>query len=239
MDYKNKMQNAHPFLFAPPPVVAVPIHSHETRFPVHRIFCVGLNYTAHIAEMGIIHDSVIFFSKPKHALVENGASIPYPPQTKNLHHEVELVVAIQKSGRDIQPKQALDYVYGYAVGNDLTRRDLQLAAKAKGAPWDLAKGFDNSAVCGAIHPASAVGHLNAGLIQLKVNNQIRQRADLKDMIRSVPEIIHLLSCSVELQPGDLIFTGTPSGVNSLQVGDNCTVEIEGLSQINNQIVASL
>lgn len=231
------MQSTPQFLFDPPQTPSVAIYKESMRFPVRRVFCVGCNYAAHAAEMGTAGDAPIFFSKPSDALVDSGFSIPYPPLTKKLQHEAELVVAIQKPGRNIPMNTALDHVYGYAIGNDLTRRDLQLTAKNAGKPWDQAKGFDHSAVCGPIHPVSEVGHLDSGIIQLTVNNQLRQHANLETMIWPVPKLIHLFSCSVELQPGDLIYSGTPQGVGDLQIKDICTVQITGLGEITNQITA--
>lgn len=177
-----------------------------------------------------------FFSKPADAVVESGAAIRYPPNTENLHHEVELVVAIGAGGSDITSAKALDHVYGYAVGNDLTRRDLQHAAKKAGRPWDTAKGFDESAPLAAIHSVAVCGHINAGEISLEVNGVLRQRADIADMIWSVPEIIEHLSTFFALRAGDLIFTGTPAGVGPLERGDRVDAHIEGLTPLRHTIV---
>jgi fumarylpyruvate hydrolase len=221
------------FVFPPQPVPSVAVLGEETRFPVRRIFCVGRNYAAHVREMGKDPDreAPFFFTKPADAVVESGATITYPPLTKNLHHEAELVVAIGREGFEIAEADALGHVFGYAVGNDLTRRDLQFAAREAGRPWDWAKAFDRSAVCGAIGRAAATGHLSTGGIRLEVNGAVRQDADLAEMIWTVPEIVSILSHSVRIMPGDLVFTGTPAGVGPLVPGDNCTVTIEGLHPI--------
>ena len=207
-------------------------------FPVHRIYCVGRNYADHVREMGSDpkRDAPVFFSKPADAVVANGAPVPYPPQTRNLHHEIELVVAISRGGSDIPLASALEHVFGYAVGNDLTRRDLQHAAKNAGAPWDTAKGFDHSAPVSAIRRAADVGHLRSGAIWLEVNGEARQRADLSEMIWSVPEIVAALSTYYALQPGDLIFTGTPAGVGPIVRGDSIVGGIDGLETLRTTIV---
>lgn len=198
---------------------------------INRILCVGKNYTAHVTEMGgdPKTSTPIFFIKPASCYVPSGTSIPYPSETQNLHHETELVVVLERGGRDIAAEDALSHVYGYASGNDLTRRDLQDAAKAKGGPWDMSKGFDNSAVIGAVHPASTVGHLPTGFIRADVDGQRRQNSDLSKMIWPVPEIISILSRYIVLQPGDVIMTGTPDGVGPLAPGQTCVCEIEGLT----------
>jgi fumarylpyruvate hydrolase len=208
------------------------------RFPVHRIYCVGRNYADHVREMGSDpkRDAPIFFSKPADAVVANGMAVPYPPRTSNLHHEIELVVAIGRGGSRIALDQAIDHVFGYAVGNDLTRRDLQAAAKNGGAPWDVAKGFDHSAPVTAISRAEDVGHLAAGAIWLEVNGESRQHADLVEMIWSVPEIVTELSTYFELQAGDLIFTGTPAGVGAVVRGDSLVGGIDGLDTLRTTIV---
>jgi fumarylpyruvate hydrolase len=173
----------------------------------------------------------VFFAKPADAVVANNARIPYPSRTNNFHHEIELVVAIGKGGRNIAAAQALEHVYGYAVGNDLTRRDLQSDAKDNGRPWDTSKGFDRSAVISAITSAAQSGHLRSGRIWLQVNGQLRQQADLSELIWSVPEIIAELSTFFELQPGDLIYTGTPAGVGALKPGDRIEGGIDGLDEL--------
>lgn len=218
------------FVFPPQLVPSVAVTGGEARFPVRRIFCVGRNYAAHAREMGKDPDREppFFFTKPADAVVDSGATIPYPPLTNNLHFEGELVVAIGREGFRVSAEDALDHVFGYAAGNDLTRRDLQAEAKDLGRPWDWAKGFDRSAVCGPIRPASETGHPSSGRIRLEVNGKVRQDADLADMIWSVPEIISTLSHSMRIQPGDLVYTGTPAGVGALVAGDVCSVVIDGL-----------
>ena len=198
---------------------------------VHRIFCVGQNYADHVAEMGgdPKADPPIFFMKPNSAIVSSGATIPYPPATENLHHEVELVVVLERGGSDIAEAGALGHVYGYAVGNDLTRRDIQAAMKAKGAPWDMAKGFDKSAIVGLVHPVAEVGHPSAGAVTCTVDGDVKQNGDLKQMIWSVPEIIATLSKLVTFEAGDIIMTGTPAGVGPIAAGQTCVCEIEGLT----------
>jgi fumarylpyruvate hydrolase len=221
-----------PYLF-PPVTPAVAIKGRPDLFPVHRIYCVGRNYADHVREMGGNPKSEppIFFAKPADAVVPNNARIPYPSRTNNFHHEIELVVAIGKGGRDIVAAQALEHVFGYAVGNDLTRRDLQSEAKDNGRPWDTSKGFDRAAVISAITPAAQSGHLRTGRIWLKVNGQMRQQANLSELIWSVPEIIAELSTYFELQPGDLIYTGTPAGVGALKKGDRIEGGIDGLDEL--------
>ncbi|MEM8754411.1 MAG: fumarylacetoacetate hydrolase family protein, partial [Pseudomonadota bacterium] len=188
---------------------------------------------AHAREMGKDpdRDPPFFFLKPADALVGDGETVAYPPETEDLHHEAELVAVIGVGGAHIPEADALDHVWGYAVGNDLTRRDLQLAAREKGRPWDMGKGFDRSAPVAAAYAATAVGHLSEGSIALKVNGEMRQQADLSELIWSVPEIVSILSRSVTLRPGDLIMTGTPAGVGPLLPGDVCFVEIEGLGAL--------
>jgi fumarylpyruvate hydrolase len=221
------------YIFPPPATPAVAVKGRAELFAVHRIYCVGRNYAAHAREMGANPDREppFFFGKPATALVPNHARVPYPPRTNNFHHEIELVVAIGKGGRDIPVAQALDHVYGYAVGNDLTRRDLQADAKDHGRPWDTSKGFDHSAVLSAITPASQSGHLRSGRIWLKVNGQMRQQADVSELIWSVPEVVAELSTFFELQPGDLIYTGTPAGVAALKRGDRLEGGIDGLDEL--------
>ena len=229
--------SAIPYAFAPVVAPSVAIAGSSARFPVHRIYCVGRNYVEHAHEMGSdpSRDPPIFFTKPADAVVANGGAVPYPPRTANLHHEIELVIAIGRGGRAISPSAALDYVFGYAAGNDLTRRDLQNAAKKRGEPWDTSKAFDCSAPIAAIRPAS-LGHLDRGRIWLEVNGEPRQRGDIQDLIWKVPEIIAELSAFYALQPGDLIFTGTPAGVGPLMPGDRIEGGIEGLEVLRNTIV---
>jgi len=203
-----------------PPVVAVPVAGGGA-FPVRRVFCVGRNYAEHAREMGSDPDREppFFFMKPADALLADGADMPYPPQSKDLHHEMELVVAIAEGGSDIAEADALRHVWGYAAGLDMTRRDLQNAAKKEGKPWDMGKGFDFSAPIGAMVPASKIGHPATGLIELKVNGKVRQTSVLEKMIWNVPETIAYLSGLVRLAPGDLIYTGTPEGVAAVGKGD--------------------
>ena len=202
-----------------------------------RIFCVGRNYAAHAREMGKDPDREppFFFTKPADAVVDSGEMVPYPPQTEKFHYEAELVVAIGKGGLDIHEGEALSHVWGYAVGNDLTRRDLQLAARDKGRPWDFGKAFDRSAVIGPVHPVAEVGHPDKGSIKLTVNGELKQNGDLSELIWSVPEIISILARSIALAPGDLIMTGTPAGVGPLAEGDTCVVSIDGLCEITSRI----
>jgi fumarylpyruvate hydrolase len=225
------------YVFVPPPIPSVQIGGSRQRFPVHRIYCVGRNYADHVREMGNdLKEPPIFFSKPADAIVANGAPVPVPPRTESFHYEVELVVAIGGSGRNIASAQALDHVFGYAVGNDLTRRDMQSVSKKKGLPWDTAKGFDASAPIGAIRPAS-LGHVQRGSIWLKVNGETQQQSDISEMIWNVPDIIAELSTFFELRAGDLIYTGTPAGVGPLQPGDRIECHIDGLESLTNTIVA--
>ncbi|HYD29916.1 MAG TPA: fumarylacetoacetate hydrolase family protein [Azospirillaceae bacterium] len=214
-------------------IPSVPVAGSADTFPVRRIYCVGRNYAAHAREMGAdpTREPPFFFAKPADAVVPGGGRVPYPPATSSLHHEVELVVAIGKGGADIPADKALDHVYGYAVGLDLTRRDLQSEAKAAGKPWDMAKGFDQSAPISALHPAAAAGHPAKGTIRLTVNGDKRQEGDLSDQIWSVPEVIATLSRLVTLAPGDLIYTGTPDGVGPVKAGDRLDGSIEGLDTL--------
>jgi fumarylpyruvate hydrolase len=226
------------YVIPAPAQTSVEVAGSSERFPVHRIYCVGRNYAAHAREMGMDpeREPPFFFSKPADAIVPNGAPVPYPPRTGNLHHEIELVVAIGTGGRDIPLADALAHVFGYAVGNDLTRRDLQFAAREKGQPWDISKGFDRSAPVTAIRRAAEVGHLERGRIWIEVNGERRQQADLSEMIWSVPEIVAELSTLFDLAPGDLIFTGTPAGVGPLQRGDSLVGGIDGLETLRTTIV---
>ncbi|MGG7644856.1 fumarylacetoacetate hydrolase family protein [Rhodovulum sp. YNF3179] len=224
------------FVIPPPATPSVAVADTPDRFPVRRIFCVGRNYAAHVREMGNDErEPPFFFTKPADSVVDDGAILDYPPETQNLHHEAELVVAIGTGGREIAEADALSHVWGYAAGNDLTRRDLQAAAKKAGRPWDWAKGFDRSAVCGPLRPVAATGHPASGRILCRVNGETRQEGDLAEMIWSVPEIIASLARSIELQPGDLVFTGTPAGVGPLERGDTCEVEIAGVGGVTVKI----
>lgn len=225
------------YCFPPSPVVSLPVIGRDHRFPVHRIYCVGRNYAEHAREMGKDpdRDPPFFFTKPADAVVEDGQTVPYPPETQNFHYEAELVVAIGKAGTNIPENRVHDHIFGYAIGNDLTRRDLQLAAREAGRPWDWGKAFDRSAVIGPIHPVESVRHPESGAIRLTLNGTLRQSADLADLIWSVPELVAILSRSMELRPGDLVMTGTPAGVGAMQVGDICVVSIEGLGEIRTPI----
>ena len=226
------------YVFALPTVPVVAIAQSKLLYPVRRIHCVGRNYADHVREMGKdpTREPPFFFQKPGDAIVANGKSVPYPPLTANFHHEIELVVAIGREGEDIPVGSALDHIFGYAVGNDFTRRDLQLLAREKGRPWEPGKAFDHCAGIAPIHPVSQVGHPNSGRIWLTVNGEARQDADLKDLIWSVPEIVSNLSTYVKLMPGDLIYTGTPAGVGPLQRGDVVEGGIDGLGTLLNSIL---
>jgi fumarylpyruvate hydrolase len=226
------------YAFDPGHHPSVAIHGSGERFPVHRIYCVGRNYADHAREMGgnPEREPPFFFDKPADAVVENGAEVPYPPSTQNLHHEIELVVAIGREGKDIQLQDANAHIFGYAVGNDLTRRDLQFAARDVGRPWDTAKGFDHSAPITAIHRIEDTGVLDRGEIWLTVNAEKRQMSNLDQMIWSVPEIIAELSQLYTLKPGDLIFTGTPSGVGPLIPGDDVRGGVELLDTLSFKVV---
>ncbi len=215
------------------PQPALPVAGTDQTFPVRRIYCVGRNYAAHAREMG--HDPdrepPFFFMKPADTIVQNGGVMPYPPATKDMHHEIELVVAIGTGGRDIPAASALDHVFGYAVGLDMTRRDLQGEAKKAGRPWDMGKGFDHSAPCSALVPAATIGHPTKAAIWLKVNGQVRQSADVADLIWNIPDTIAYLSGLVELFPGDLIFTGTPEGVAACGRGDVLEGHVAGVGDL--------
>lgn len=229
------------FLFEPPAVTSVPIVGSSQRFPIRRVYCVGRNYAAHAREMGKDPDKEppFFFMKPADGVVPGGGDIHYPPGTSNYHHELELVVALKGGGRKIPVDKALDLVFGYAIGLDMTRRDLQLAARDLGRPWDFGKSFDESAPLGPIHPVSAVGHPDKGAIVLDVNGTARQKADLADLIWSVPETISFLSDYYTLAPGDLIFTGTPAGVAAVVPGDRLVGRIDGLGELSVTILPPL
>ena len=211
----------------------VPVVGDTATFPVRRIYCVGRNYAAHAREMGAdpTREAPFFFTKPADAVVLDGATLPYPQATRNLHHEIELVVALKGGGANVPIDTALDLVYGYGVGLDMTRRDLQNAAKAAGKPWDMGKGFDRSAPITAIRPAEAIGHPLKGVVWLKVNGEVKQTGDLADLIWSVAETIAYLSGLVELAPGDLIFTGTPEGVGPVVAGDLLEGHIDGVGDL--------
>lgn len=221
-----------------PVVPTVPIHRSELRFPVHRIYCVGRNYAEHAREMGSDpqREPPFFFSKPADAVLADPSLLPYPARTQNLQPEIELVVAIGVGGSNIEIARAREHVYGYAVGNDLTRRDLQGTAKERGRPWEVGKGFDASAPITPIYSAEDCGHIRSGRIWLEVNGELRQQADIKDMIWSIEEIIAELSGFYRLQPGDLIFTGTPAGVAPVQRGDVLLGGVDGLATLQSTLV---
>lgn len=228
------------YVFAAPAIPSVAVAGEEARFPVRRIFCVGRNYAAHAREMGRDPDREppFFFTKPADALVPDGTTIPYPPLTQNLHYEGEMVVALGKGGSNVAADKAMDHVYGYAIGNDLTRRDLQKVARDMGRPWDWGKAFDRSAVCGPIHKLADTGQIGSGTIRTTVNGEEKQKADISDLIWPVAEVIAFLSQSVEVRPGDLVYTGTPAGVGPLKPGDVCVVEIERLGALTTTIAAT-
>lgn len=221
------------FAIPVPDTPSIEIIDSDARFPVRRIFCVGRNYAAHAREMGRDpnREPPFFFMKPADAVAHGDTTIPFPPETNDLHHEGELVVALSQGGKNIAEADALNCVWGYAAGIDLTRRDVQSVAKELSRPWDLSKGFDRSAVIGPLHPVSSVGHLSKGSIRLEVDGEQRQSGDLADMIWSTPEMISYLSRQVELAPGDLIMTGTPAGVSSLTPGNQVVVQISGLATL--------
>lgn len=232
------------YAFEPRPITVLPVAGSDLAFPVRRIFCVGRNYPDHAREMGA-HDQAegreppFFFTKPADAVVGGAGEIAvrYPPATANLHHEIELVVALAAGGVDVPAAQAADLIFGYAAGLDLTRRDLQAAAKAKGHPWDMGKGFDQSAVCAPIVPVAACTHPAAGRIWLKVNGALRQDGELATMLWKVPEIIAQLSTLVRLEAGDLIYTGTPAGVGAIVPGDVLDGGVDGVGGLSARIVA--
>ncbi|MGI9404990.1 MAG: fumarylacetoacetate hydrolase family protein [Hyphomicrobiaceae bacterium] len=221
------------YVLPPPDVPSLAVAGTDGRYPVRRVYCVGRNYAAHAREMGKAPDREppFFFMKPADAVVAAGGDIPYPPLTQDLHHEVELVIAIGTGGSNIREADALDHIYGYAVGIDLTRRDLQGEAKKMARPWDWGKAFDAAAPCGPVVPAADAGHPDAGRIWLSVNGDVRQDGDLNEMIWSVSEIISICSQASRLESGDLIMTGTPAGVGVLVPGDKVAAWIEGVGEI--------
>ena len=220
------------YVIQPPPQAEIAVAGSDKTFPVRRIWCVGRNYVEHIREMG--QDERLppfYFAKPADAIVPDGGTVPYPSLTKDMHHEVELVVALKSGGRNIPVDKANDCIWGYGVGIDLTRRDLQIASRNQQRPWEIGKAFDASAPCGPLKPASEIGHPKKGRIVLKCNGKIRQDGDLDQMIWNVPEIIANLSEMVELVAGDIIMTGTPSGVAACVAGDKLECEVEGVGKL--------
>ncbi len=225
------------YVFPPSPVVSIPVVGQPTRFPVHRIYCVGRNYEEHAKEMGFTgREPPFFFLKPTDSLIVVDAGqtgqMPYPSLTHNLHHEIELVVAIAKGGRNIAAADAAQHIYGYAVGLDMTRRDLQNEMKKQGRPWCIGKAFDHSAPIGPITPIAQAGDVNQAEISLQVNGADRQRSNVAKLIWNVAETIEHLSAAWELLPGDLIYTGTPEGVNAVVAGDQLTGQIPGLESLH-------
>lgn len=221
----------------PPPVVTLPIHGSDAVFPVRRVYCIGRNYAAHAIEMGHdpSRDPPFFFQKNPDNLT-SGGTFPYPSRSGDVHHEVELVVALRSGGVNIPPDQALNRVWGYGLGLDMTRRDLQGVAKDKGRPWEIGKAFEKSAPVSALRPVSDVGHPTAGLVQLTLNGTVKQTGDLTQMIWKVPEIISYLSDFFELAAGDIIMTGTPSGVGAVVRGDVMDCIVEGVGALTVTVV---
>ncbi len=226
------------FVIEPPIIHSLSVAGDTRRFAVNRIFCVGRNYADHAREMG--HDPdrepPFFFMKPASAIVADGLDTAYPSLSSDVHHEIEMVVAIGKGGANISPSSALDHVYGYGIGLDMTRRDLQGEAKKMGRPWDTGKAFDQSAPCSTIVPVSQCGHPSAGAIRLLVNGKVRQEGDLNQLIWNVPDTIAYLSTLFTLEPGDLIFSGTPAGVGPISKGDLLEGTVDGLVPLKTRIV---
>jgi len=221
------------YLFAPPQPASLPIVGQSRRFPVRRIFCVGRNYLEHIRELG--NDEKlppVFFMKPAQAIVQDGSTMAYGTLTENFHYELELALALQSGGYNIDENQALQHIYGYAIALDMTKRDVQDRLKKNGHPWEAGKSFDASCPCGPIHPAETVGHLDNGRICLKVNGEIRQDSNLDMLIWKIPQIVAELSRYFELQAGDIILTGTPKGVGPVVPGDVMEGSIDGLGSLN-------
>ncbi len=227
------MKSAPRYAFPPQPQPALPIRGSDAQFPVHRIYCVGRNFADHAIEMG--HDPnrepPFFFQKNPDSLVMDGGEFPYPDASKDVHHELELVVALGEGGRDIPVDRALDHVFGYAVGLDMTRRDLQGEAKKLGRPWEVGKSFEHAAPCSALVPAKEIGHPDKGRVWLEVNGQVRQDGDLAQLIWKVPEVISYLSGLFTLRPGDLIYTGTPAGVGAVRRGDRLHGGVDGVGEL--------
>jgi len=223
---------------AAPQIVTLPVTGTSARFPVHRVYCVGRNYAAHAVEMGHDPDKEppFFFQKAPDTILQPGAAFPYPSRSSNVHYEIEHVIAIGTGGAEISVQTALDHVFGYAVGLDMTRRDLQGEAKKMGRPWEVGKSFENSAPMSAIRPVSEIGHPDKGAVTLSVNGELKQDGDLDHMIWKPPEVISYLSGLFTLQPGDLIMTGTPTGVGAIVPGDVMTGAVEGIGEIDVTVV---
>ncbi|GAB4557038.1 MAG: fumarylacetoacetate hydrolase family protein [Haliangiales bacterium] len=226
------------YVISPPTIPAVAVAGTDAQFPVRRIYCVGRNYAAHAREMGSDPDREppFFFTKAPDSVLPSGAAFPYPPASDNVHHEIELVVALASGGSDIAADDALACIYGYAVGLDMTRRDVQGALKKSGRPWEAAKAFEHAAPCGAIQPAATIGHPKEGAIWLDVDGERRQQGDLADLIWSVPEIICELSKLFRLAAGDLIYTGTPAGVGPVSRGQRMRGGIDGVGELDIEVV---
>ncbi|MEQ8206373.1 MAG: fumarylacetoacetate hydrolase family protein [Woeseia sp.] len=225
------------YVFPPAAQPSAAVFGSEQRFPVRRIFCVGQNYAAHAREMGgnPEREEPFYFTKSAHAVTASGSTIPYPAETSNFHHEIELVIAIGKSGFELDQAAALELVFGYASGLDMTRRDLQAAAKEKGRPWSIAKDIEDGAIISPIRPVADIGHPKNARIWLAVNDVVRQDSSIDDMIWSVPEVIAHLSRFYHLAPGDLIYSGTPAGVGSVVAGDRVTGGVDGVAELTLQI----
>jgi fumarylpyruvate hydrolase len=234
----STVTGSHTYVFEPLPLPSLPVAGSDLRFPVHRIYCVGRNYAEHAIEMG--HDPTreppFFFQKNPDNILLPGQNFSYPSRTSDMHHEIELVVALGKGGQDVRSEKALDLVFGYGVGLDMTRRDLQGEAKKLGRPWEVGKAFEGSAPCSALRPAAEIGHPASGAIWLEANGVMRQKGDLAEMIWKVPEIIATLSTLFTLQPGDLIFSGTPAGVSAVSRGDHLKGGVEQVGQIELTVV---
>ena len=225
------------YVISTQPIVCLPVHGTDAKFPVRRVYCIGRNYAGHAIEMG--HDpdreDPFFFQKNPNNLDLSG-EFPYPQKSSDVHHEAELFVALKTGGTNIPVNKALDHVFGYGLALDMTRRDLQSIQKKMGRPWEVGKAFEKSAPCGPVHPVSAVGHLDQGHLELKVNGAVRQEADLNQMIWKVPEMISYLSEYYELAPGDVILSGTPSGVAAVEKGDVMVLTIDGLGSLEVKVV---
>lgn len=223
------------YLWTPPQVLSLPVRGTDARFPIHRIFCVGRNYHAHAVEMGRPVDKStakpFYFTKSPSTLVESGATVPYPTGTSNYHFEMELVVAIGAKGFRVKEADAQSLIYGYAAGLDMTRRDLQLVARDQGRPWDMGKDFEKSAVCSEIVPINHLGVLTSGAINLQVNGETKQTSDISQLIWNIPELLADLSQFYHLEPGDLIYTGTPEGVGAVKSGDKITGHIDNVGDV--------